>query len=246
MKVRSAPVGQQMTTSAEISQHPTASTFHSLLNMIALVTLIATSAGISCWLVGIGVAHVSTNKLAPWIVGRAAGTTAYLLLDSVVILGLILSHPWRSRVRRPGAAARIRLHVSLSAFTCAFVILHVVVLATDSYAGVGWRGSVLPFGATYRPAAVTLGVIGTYAGLIAGLTAATAGRIGARIWWPIHKVSSVALILVWLHGVLAGSDSKTLLSLYLVTGFLTVVVALTRYGARTPADRVAELVKEYE
>ena len=246
MTVRSAPAAERATTSAHISAPPAAHRSRSLLKAIALVILITTSAAVSCWLVGLGVSHVSTNKLAPWIVGRAAGITAYLLLVSVVIVGLILSHPWRSRLRRPSAAARIRLHVSLSAFTFAFLILHVVVLATDSYAGVGWRGCLLPLGASYRPAAVTLGVIGTYAGLIAGLTAAMAGRIGARIWWPIHKVSSVALILVWLHSVLAGSDSKALLALYLATGLLTVVLALTRYAARTPADRVAELVKAHE
>ena len=245
MNLRSTSSGARTITSAATASPPTAHRIRSVLNTIGLVTLITSSAAISCWLVGIAVARVSTDKLAPWIVGRAAGTTAYLLLVSVVVLGLILSHPWRSRLRRPSAAARIRLHISLSAFTFAFVILHVVVLATDSYAGVGWRGSLLPFGASYRPAAVTLGVIGTYAGLIAGLTAAMAGRIGARIWWPIHKVSSVALILVWLHGVLAGSDSTALLSLYLATGLLTVVLLLTRYGARTPADRVADLVKAH-
>ena len=100
------------------------------------------------------------------------------------------------------------MHVSLAVFTLAFTALHVVVLATDSYAGVGWRGALVPMAATYRPVPVTLGVIGVYAGLLAGLTAALAGRVTARIWWPIHKVAALSLVLVWVHGVLAGSDTR--------------------------------------
>ena len=55
-------------------------------------------------------------------------------------------------------------------------VLHIVVLATDKYAGVGWWGSFVPMGATYRPLPVTLGVIGLYAGLAAGITAAVKAR----------------------------------------------------------------------
>jgi hypothetical protein len=209
---------------------------------VALTILVTASAAGTSWLIGFGVTQVSGNQQAPWILGRAAGATAYLLLVALVALGLFLSHPWRTRVRRPSAAARIRLHVSLAVFTLAFLVLHVVVLATDSYAGVGFRGALVPMGATYRPVPVTLGVIGMYAGLLAGGTAALAGRISHRIWWPIHKVAAVTLVLVWLHGYLSGSDTPAMKVFYLVSGAAVVLLALTRYGARTPADRVAELV----
>ena len=202
---------------------------------------VAASAGLSAWLVGRAVLGVRGNVQAPWILGRAAGVTTYLLLVALVAMGLLLSHPWRTRVARPSAATRIRVHVSLAVFTLAFLVLHVVVLATDSYAGVGWRGSFLPLGAAYRPVPVTLGVLAAYAGLLAGLTAALAGRVAVRIWWPIHKVAALTLAAVWLHGVLAGSDTRLLLPLYLGTGGAVVLLALSRYAARTPADRVDEL-----
>ena len=83
------------------------------------------------------------------------------------------------------------MHVSLSVFALAFIVLHVVVLATDSYAGVGSRGALVPMGSGYRPVPVTLGVIALCAGLLAGLTAALAGRVTGRVWWPIHKVAIV-------------------------------------------------------
>ncbi len=213
-----------------------------------LLTIVAVtaSAGVSAWLVGRAFAGVSGNKQAPWILGRAAGVTSYGLLVALVALGLVLSHPWRTRFARPSTATRIRLHVSLAAFTFAFTTLHVVVLATDSYAGVGLRGALIPMAATYRPVAVTMGVIGLYAGLLAGLTAALAGRVTARIWWPIHKVSALSLVLVWVHGVLAGSDTRLILAVYLTTGPALALLALSRYAARTPADRVEELTSAAE
>jgi hypothetical protein len=208
----------------------------------ALIAGVTASATISAWLVGRGVVAAAGDRQAPWILGRAAGVTSYLLLVVLVAMGLVLSHPWRTRIKRPSAATRIRVHVSLAVFTLAFLVLHVVVLATDSYAGVGLRGALLPMGATYRPMPVTLGVVGAWSGLLAGFTAAFAGRVTARVWWPIHKVAAVSLVLVWAHGVLAGSDTHLLLSVYLVTGAAVAALALSRYAARTPGDRVEELV----
>jgi hypothetical protein len=209
-----------------------------------LVVGVCISAATSAALVGHTVAGVSGNRDRLWILGRAAGLSAYLLLVLLVLLGLVLSHPWRTRLQRPSAATRIRVHVSLAVFTLAFVTLHVLVLATDSYAGVGLRGALVPMAAGYRPVAVTMGVLGAYAGLLAGLTAALAGRVSARVWWPIHKVAAVSLVLVWGHGVLSGSDSTPLLALYAGSGALVVALALSRYGARTPTDRVAELTAQ--
>jgi hypothetical protein len=199
------------------------------------------SAGLTGVFVGLAARSVSGNRMAPWIVGRAAGVSAYLLLVALVLLGLVLSHPWRTRLRRPSSAARIRLHIVLAVLTLAVTVLHVVVLATDRYAGVGWPGALLPLRASYRPVPVTLGVIGAWAGLLAGVTAALAGHLPARAWWPIHKVAVVSLVLMWVHGVLAGNDTFALRWLYLSTALLVVVVAISRYVARTPADRVAEL-----
>lgn len=205
------------------------------------VLALAVAGASTAWLLGRAAQVVAGERQAPWIVGRASGITAYLLLLLVVVLGLVLSHPWRTRFRRPSTVSRIRAHAVLAVFTLAFTVLHVVVLATDRYAGVGWRGALLPLGATYRPAAVTLGVVGLYAGLLAGITAALAGRLPARLWWPLHKVSAAALLLVWVHGLLAGSDTPVLLGLYAGSGGLVLLLAVSRYVAATPGDRLDEL-----
>jgi hypothetical protein len=199
----------------------------------------ALSAAVTGWAAGSVAEAVAGDRNAPWILGRAAGLASYLLLVLLVGTGLVLAHPARARIRRPCSAARIRLHVSLAVFTLVLTVLHVVVLATDSHAGVGFRGALLPMGSSYRSVPVTLGVLGAYAGLVAGLTAALSGRrLVARVWWPVHKVAAAAFLLVWAHGVLAGSDTRALLGLYLATGGALLVLASWRYVAATPADRV--------
>ena len=211
------------------------------LRIASTTVLLTAGGGMTAWLLGRTAQQLSGNHDAPWIVGRASGITAYLLLVAVVTLGLLLAHPWRTRVHRPGTVTRIRVHAVLAGFTLAFTALHVIVLATDPYAGVGWPGALLPMGASYRPAPVTLGVIGLYSGLVSGITAVLAGRIAARVWWPLHKVSAAALVLVWLHGLLAGSDALALLLMYGLSGAGVIAVAVSRYVATTPRDRVEAL-----
>ena len=210
---------------------------------LAMVIGVTVSSAVTAWLVGGAVSSVAGSKMAPWLLGRAAGVSAYLLIVALVILGLLLSHPAGGRLRRLPRSTLLRTHVSVAVFTLAFTLLHIVALATDRYAGVGWRGALVPGLAAYRPLPVTLGVIGLYSGLLAGITAATAGRLLGRVWWPIHKVAIVSLVLVWVHGLLAGSDTAALLVLYAATGLIVELLAISRYTARTRNDDINELLR---
>lgn len=180
---------------------------------------------------GAAYAHVRDDRMAPWIVGRSAGLVAYLLLVAVVLLGLTLSHPRRAD-RGATMPIRMRVHITLAVLALGLIVLHVVVLATDRYAGVGWWGAALPMGARYRPVGVTLGVLGAWIGLLSGISAAAAGRLPWRFWLPLHRVAAVSFLLVWLHGVLAGSDTRPMLWLYLGSGALVLSFAVPRYVAR--------------
>jgi hypothetical protein len=81
-----------------------------------------------------------------------------------------------------------------------------------------------------------MGLLGLWTGVAVGATAALAGRLTGRSWWPIHKIAVVALIAVWLHGVYAGSDANVLRWLYVGSGLLVAVFAWWRYGKRRPSD----------
>jgi hypothetical protein len=184
---------------------------------------------------GVVYARVRDDRMAPWIIGRASGIVAYLLIVGVVLLGLSLSHPHRSAHGRT-MATRMRVHVTLSLTAFGLLVLHVVVLATDRYAGVGWWGAALPMGAHYRPVGVTLGVIGAWIGLLSGASAAAAGRLPWRLWVPLHRVAAVSFVLIWLHGILAGADTRPLLWMYLATGVFVGFAVASRYFSRARED----------
>jgi hypothetical protein len=182
------------------------------------------------------------SSMAPWMLGRASGFTSYVLMMALVLMGLLMSHPGANHVRRPSRRARLRIHVALAVFTLIFTTLHVVVLATDPYAHVGWQGALLPMASQYRPVGVTLGVVAVWSALVTAVTASLAGRLAVRIWWPVHKVAAVAFVLVWAHGFLAGSDTTAMSRFYLATGGTVLLVALSRYTTTTPADSLDELM----
>jgi DMSO/TMAO reductase YedYZ heme-binding membrane subunit len=133
-------------------------------------------------------------------------------------------------------AAHLRLHAALAATTVVLVAGHIVALVLDRYAGVGVMGAFVPGRSGYRAMAVGLGTVALYLGLIVGLTAALAGRLAGRAWLPIHRTAVVVLVLVWAHGVLAGSDTPALRVLYVATGGIVAALAITRRVASVPVD----------
>lgn len=195
------------------------------------------SAGSALLIVAATVGSVQERPTALWILGRASGLTSFFLLVCVVLAGLLLSHPWRSRLTRPSGRSRIRVHIVLAVIALVLLIAHVAFLAADRYAGVGAEGALVPFAATYRPAAVAFGVVAAWLIVLVGLTAALAGRLPAGAWWPLHKIAAVTLVLSWVHAAFAGSDTVALRWFYLATAVLVVGVALSRYVAVSPGDR---------
>jgi hypothetical protein len=180
------------------------------------------------WAVGWLAIHVANDTQPKWLLARISGLAAIALLTALVSLGLALAHPTGTLLRSLSRRTLLSVHIGLAAFTAVFIVLHVVVLALDQYAGVGWAGVLLPLGATYRPLPVTLGWLALYAGLAAGVTARFAGRIG-RVWWPIHRVAILIYAAAWLHGVLAGSDSAALGLIYAGSLLLVLSIAASRY-----------------
>jgi len=173
------------------------------------------------------------NKMLPWILGRSLGVATYLSLTAMVILGLWLRHPWRGRFRRPGPESILWAHVSLAACTVALLAGHLTALALDRYAGVGWTGVFVPWGAQYRPTAVALGTLAFYLLLLVIGTAALAGSIGRAVWFPIHTASVLVFCLTLAHGVLSGSDGSSLRWVYVASGLVVLTLQFTRWLAGT-------------
>lgn len=179
------------------------------------------------------------DKYFPWIVGRASGLGAYVALTALVILGMWLRHPWRARFTRPHVESQLRAHAALGLGCVALLGAHVVSLALDKYAGVGWIGVFVPLRATYRPTAVALGVFGFYLLVVITVTARIGGRLVGRQWLPVHRLALPLWALVWLHGLLSGADAPRLRMFYAVTGVIVLMTMVTRVFGRAVATRVA-------
>jgi predicted ferric reductase len=179
------------------------------------------------------------NRYFPWIIGRACGLAAYLALVVLVVFGMWLRHPWRHRFRWPHAEEQFRLHATMGVAVVALVGAHIVALVLDRYAGVRWLAVVVPWKATYRPTAVSLGVFALYGLLAVSLTARIGGRAIGRQWRRVHMLALPTFALVWFHGVYAGTDTPRLRMFYLMTGLLVVTVAATRVFGQATIRRTA-------
>jgi predicted ferric reductase len=163
-----------------------------------------------------------------WLAARAAGFTAYLILTLVVVLGLVLSHP----VNQSSWKLSKRIfpwHENLLVFTLAFTVAHIASLVLDPYAGVGLDGALIPGLSSYRSAPVALGTLALYALLLTGLTARYTKWLPPGVWLKLHRLSVVVWALSWAHGILAGTDSVTLGSVYVLTGLGVVAATAYRY-----------------
>jgi len=190
---------------------------------------------------------VHQAQLRTWLAARAAGIAAYALLSFQVALGLVLSHPTNKSTWKLSKRL-FPWHEHLWVFVVAFIGVHVVSIAVDPYAGVGFAGALIPGLSAFRSPAVALGTLALYAFVLTALTARWTRRLPAGAWLTIHRFAIGVWGLCWLHGVLAGTDSEPLVFVYVTTGLAVVGAAAYRYwvsrqgrptfsARRTEADR---------
>jgi hypothetical protein len=206
------------------------------------VAVVVTCA-VAGWVFGDLVSPIVHRQKLPWIVARASGLGAFVALGALNVTGLRFRSPARRRPPLPAPETLLRAHMALGPAVIALAAVHVAALLEDRYAGVGWSALFLPLAARYRPGAVTYGALAAQLMVVVAGTAALAGRRVVRARWaPIHHVSHGVFVLVWVHGVLAGSDTPALRGLYVIVGAGVALSALPAIkgarpgvGARTRA-----------
>ncbi len=203
------------------------------LSHLAAVLLAVALLGTSAVALAAAVTPTLHSRYLPWITGRSLGIASYGALAGLVALGLVARHPWRHRLGLHPESL-LRAHAVLGTTTLALVVAHVIALAGDRYAGVGWLGAVVPGLSHYRTGAVALGVVALALLLAITATARLAGRLGARHWRSFHHLAGPLFVLVWLHGVLAGTDTAALRALYVASAAVLAALAASRLVARLP------------
>lgn len=158
-----------------------------------------------------------------WFLARAAGFVAVIAATITVALGAAGTASFGDR----RIVAQL-VHRSAAVLTLALLGLHVVLLVADQYVDVSVAGALVPFTAGYRGTALGLGTLAGYALLIVSATGALRGRLAAsataaRAWRAVHLSAYAAWALAMVHGVLAGSDTRTTQGLLTYTACAAVV-----------------------
>ena len=166
-----------------------------------------------------------------WNVLRAAGIGSYVMLFLSVAWGLVsTTTPFGKWISKPSSTL---VHQFMS--TCGLFLLgvHVGALLIDGYMPFGFADLFVPMSSTYRPVAVTLGIVAMYALVVVIVASWLRKPIGTTWWRRTHLLAIPTFTLSLLHGVLAGTDSArsvmwwTYVGSGLVIVFLVVVRALT-------------------
>lgn len=182
-------------------------------------------------------ADTHTAQIRWWVAARALGVTAYLLLTLEVAAGLVLSHPRMTSEWRKTRQV-FPWHEMLTVFTGGFLVLHIALLVLDPYAQVGLVGALVPGLSEYRTPAVAIGTVALYAMLFTAVTAKWTRLLPAGWWLKVHRLAAVIFLMVWAHGLLSGTDSASLLPMYLATGLpILAGVAHRWWSARRRPQR---------
>lgn len=165
-----------------------------------------------------------------WYAARAAGVVAWALLAASVIWGLALSTKLFGRKPRP--AWLLDLHRALGGLAVIFTGVHVVAVMLDSYVHFGIAEVLVPLASRWHPVAVAWGIVGMYLLLAVELTSLARRRLSKRVWRRVHYASFPLFIVATVHGLSAGTDTKTALAAAVVTAVLVPVLALCAVRVR--------------
>jgi sulfoxide reductase heme-binding subunit YedZ len=166
-----------------------------------------------------------------WVVARSTGTAALVALVLSMLSGMALRSgalAWLSHNR--GVRA---VHDLTSVLWLPLAMAHVVALLLDPYAKVGLADLVIPFLVPYGSFAIGLGTISLQLVVVVVVSTCLRSRLTHQGWLAIHRLSYVAFVAAFAHGLLAGTDfaQPVLVALAWVTAAALAIVAFRRLTA---------------
>lgn len=167
----------------------------------------------------------------PWFVTRAAGISSYLLLWLIVMFGLGLSTNVAYRIMSPTTGWTI--HRTLGLALAGTVALHIGSLLLDSFIQLKVVEVFVPFASAFRTTPLALGIIGFYIILPVIVTSLVSITRHARFWRLTHYLTLPMFVLLFLHGLLIGTDRSLPIMqiMYYVTGLSAGIAIFLRLAA---------------
>ena len=142
-----------------------------------------------------------------WDIARSGGLVAYGLLTISVALGLALSMRWQAP--RWPRIINSELHNFVTLLGLIFTVVHVLAVWLDPFTAFGWSEVFIPFVSHYRAIWMAFGIVALYLGLALAASVWLRPYIGYEWWRRLHVLTLVVYLLVTVHGLTTGSDTRT-------------------------------------
>lgn len=167
-----------------------------------------------------------------WILARASGLVAYVLLTSSVLAGVVLkARPFGRALK---AASVVDLHRFLAFLGLGLVALHGIALVLDTTVHISPAALLVPGLVAYRPLWTACGVVAAELMLLVYVSFALRRRIGARAWRRLHWLTYAVFGLATAHGLAAGTDSGRPWALVLYGAATGAVLGAVGWRALVP------------
>lgn len=177
-----------------------------------------------------------------WILIRGSGIGAFTLLTASTIWGLLTSSKLLGR--RVKAKPLTWFHESLGIGALLATIAHLVFISIHDYVDFSWAEILIPNRSDWKPFPIDLGIAAFY-GLVVIVVSFYAKRwIGQKTWRAIHFTSFGVFVGSLLHGMLAGTDTRTPIMLGLYLGSASVVFVLMALRLSERADSVRPAARQ--
>lgn len=169
------------------------------------------------------IAAFGSSSTAYWYLTRATGVVSLVLLTLVVALGVAdvsrVSSPYWPRFLTDG------VHRRASMLAVAFLTIHIITSALDTYAPISLVDAFIPFHSAYRPIWLGLGACAFDLLLAVLITSLLRARVGAGNWRTIHWLAYACWPLAVIHGMGTGTDVRQGWMLFLDVVCVLVVLA---------------------
>ena len=207
----------------------------------AVASIAGSALGVAALLAAAAVLGRSASPVT-WYVARASGIMLYLVLWVSTLTGLGLTTALLDRWGGRGIVFSV--HAFITQLAYGFLALHLLSLAADPTVDFGPKQLLVPFSAEWREPWTGLGVIAGELTIVIGASFTARRMIGQRTWRILHWLTFPLYGMALLHGLGAGTDSRTpwASALYLATGAVVVLFSfyrLLRFGSRAGAASVA-------
>jgi hypothetical protein len=186
---------------------------------------------------GMIAAVTAQGPSALWYATRGAGATTTVLLTASVVLGIGEERGWRLGGSTRYAIAA--MHRTISMLAMAMLAIHILTTLLDPFPRIAVLATFVPFATDYRPLWMGLGAVASDLLIAIIVTSVLRHRLGYRTWRGVHWAAYACWPFAILHGLGAGSDTKSVWMLVLTLGsvaivLVTVLARLAREG--TPAS----------